>query len=123
MASTAGPPFEACRWGRSTCTPGRTLLEELTDEGTCRRPPSPDSGSSAGGGKNTRGKDQNQLRRPGLRTLGSAAVCVAARSAILVRPAHLPALDPSPVTAPRRADGPCQLVRGNSAQAMTNASH
>jgi hypothetical protein len=53
------------------------------------------------------GQDQDQLRRRGLRGLGSVAMPVAARSTILVLAAHLPAFDPPPVTTAcrRRAAG------------------
>jgi len=47
--------------------------------------------------KDTRGEDQDQLCQSGLRGLGSMAIRVAARGAILVRPAYLPAPYPPPV--------------------------
>jgi len=96
--------------GRGTSTPSQTCWEEWTHAASSHQPPPPPPhrGASAGGRKDTRGEDQDKLCRPGLRGLASAALRVAARSAILVRPAYLPALDPPLVRccAPRRGQMP-----------------
>jgi hypothetical protein len=87
-------------WNEGPACPARPAEEEQThaDSSHRRPPPPPHRGASAGGRNNTRGEDQNKLRQPGLRGLGSAALHIVARSAILVRPAYLPALDSPPVT-------------------------
>src|SRR5262249_29442581 len=85
------------RWERGISMPGRTCWEEWTDAGNHQRPPPPHPDAPAGGRKDTRGEDQDQLCWFGLRGLGSVAMRVAPRGAILVRPAYLAASDLPPV--------------------------
>src|SRR6516162_7527346 len=95
-------PLNPAGWEEERAHPARSAGEEWTHANSSRRHPPPPTpcGASAGRRKDTGGEDQDKLRRRGLCGLGSAAMRVTARSAILVRPAHLPALDPPPVTAP-----------------------
>src|SRR5215831_4281567 len=77
--------------------------EEWTHASNHRRPTAPHRGAPAGGRTDAGGKDQDRLCQPALRGLGSLAVRVAARGAILVRPAYLPAPYPGQVRAGRPA--------------------
>jgi len=88
-------------WVDRPARPARPAGEEWAHAGSSHRrpPPPPHCDAPSGGRKHTGGEDQDQLCRPGLRGLGPPAMPVAARSAILVRPAYLSALDPPPVTA------------------------
>ena len=96
----------AC-WEQGPARPVRPAEEEWAHaDSSPRRPPPPSHRRASSSRRDNTGReDQNKLRRPRLCGLGSAAMPIAARSAILVRPAYLPAVDPPPVTSspsPRR---------------------
>jgi len=91
-------------WVDRPARPARPAGEEWAYAGSSQRhsPLPPHFDAQSDGRKHTGGEDQDQLCRPGLRGLGSAAMPVAARSAVLVRPAYLSAPDPPPVRAAGR---------------------
>jgi len=94
-------------WEERPARPPGVRGEECSYAGNDRHPPRRPGDAPAGGGKDSGGQDQDQLCRRGLRGLGPVAMPVVARSTILVRAAHIPALDPPPVTTPccRRTAG------------------
>ena len=95
-----GSRLNPASWEQGQARPARPAEEEWAhaDSSLWDPPPPPHRSASSSRGNNTGREDQNKLRRPRLRGLGSAAMPVAPRSAILVRPAYLPATDPPPVT-------------------------
>jgi len=95
-----GSRLNPASWEPGPVRPARSAEEEWAhaDSSLGHPPPPPHRSASSSRRNNTGREDQNKLRRPRVRGLGSAAMPVAARSAILVRPAYLPATDPPPVT-------------------------
>jgi hypothetical protein len=87
--------FGACRRGRKAMPGPPAGKSELMQATTT--PPSPCGGAPAGGRTDSRGHDQDQLGRRGLRRTGSVAMPVAARSTIVGPAVRLPPLTPLPV--------------------------
>jgi hypothetical protein len=95
-----GSRLNPASWEQGSARPAGPAEEEWAhaDSAPQHPPPPPHRGASSGRRDNTGREDQDKLRRPTLRGLGSAAMPIAARSGILVRPAYLPAVDPPPMT-------------------------
>ena len=98
-ASRQRPRLKSASGEERPARPARAAGEECTHAGNHHHPPPPTRwGPPASGRTDSRGQDQDQLRRRRLRGLGSVAMPLSARSTILVRPAHIPAPDAPPVT-------------------------